>query len=148
MLLRVLHDEARALGVRVQLLAVEKPARTGREGEHACAHWPSAVAIGRRALELVDQVDTREPAAAVVRYAPNEFPPLPGQTVEPSRVAPSGPRASASDVQAVPSRPRASALGAAPAPATPRTSALAAPPAPGLDDTWAMLKPLLTSESK
>jgi NAD(P)-dependent dehydrogenase (short-subunit alcohol dehydrogenase family) len=79
MLLRVLHDEARALGVRVQLLAVEKPARTGREGEHACAHWPSAVAIGRRALELVDQVDTREPAAAVVRYAPNEFPPLPGQ---------------------------------------------------------------------
>jgi len=120
MLLRVLHDEARALGVRVQLLAVEKPARTGREGEHACAHWPSAVAIGRRAIELVDQVDTREPAAAVVRYAPNEFPPLPGRTVEPSRAAP----------------------------ARLRASTLAAPPAPGLDDTWAMLKPLLTSESK
>ena len=120
MLLRVLHDEARSLGVRVQLLAVEKPARTGREGEHACAHWPSAVAIGRRALELVDQIDTREPAGAVVRFAPNEFPPLPSRPIEPSRVAPS----------------------------RPRTSVLAAPPASGLDDTWALLKPLLTSESK
>ena len=109
MLVRVLHDEARALGVRVQLLAVEKPARTGREGEHACAHWPSAVAVGRRALELVDQVDKREPATAVVRFELGELPPpLPART---TRSLP----------------PRPSALAAAPAPGLDDTWALLKP---------------------
>lgn len=66
MLARVLHDEARALSVRVQLLAVETPVRT--EANHACAcpGWPSALAVGRRALTLLDRA---EPARAVVSYA-------------------------------------------------------------------------------
>ena len=52
MLARVLHDEALPLGVRVQLLSVEAPVAQGR---HACAQWPTAEAIGRRALALVDR---------------------------------------------------------------------------------------------
>jgi NAD(P)-dependent dehydrogenase (short-subunit alcohol dehydrogenase family) len=52
MLAQVLHDEALPLGVRVQLLSVEAPVAQGR---HACAQWPTAEAIGRRALALVDR---------------------------------------------------------------------------------------------
>ena len=69
MLIRVLHDEARALSVRVQLLAVEKPTRTDDNAERACSHWPSAVAIADRALALVDPARPRESAEAVVRFA-------------------------------------------------------------------------------
>jgi NAD(P)-dependent dehydrogenase (short-subunit alcohol dehydrogenase family) len=76
MLIRVLHDEARALSVRVQLLAVEKPTRTDDNAERACAHWPSAVAIADRALALVDPQRPRETAEAVVRFAWNP-PPTP-----------------------------------------------------------------------
>ena len=71
MLVRVLHDEARALSVRVQLLAVEMPARTDDNAGRACAHWPSALAIAERALALADPQRHREPAEAVVRYAFN-----------------------------------------------------------------------------
>lgn len=52
MLARVLHDEARPLGVRVQLLSVEAPVR-GEPLRHACPNWPTAVEIGERALALV-----------------------------------------------------------------------------------------------
>jgi NAD(P)-dependent dehydrogenase (short-subunit alcohol dehydrogenase family) len=69
MLVRVLHDEARALGVRVQMLAVEKPVRTEAEGEHACAHWPTALAIAARALALVDQVPAHPAPEPIVRCA-------------------------------------------------------------------------------
>lgn len=51
MLARVLHCEARALGVRVQLLSLDTPAW----GVHAGlprADWPSALDIGRHALDL------------------------------------------------------------------------------------------------
>lgn len=51
MLARVLHGEARPLGVRVQLLSLDTPAW----GVHAGlprADWPSALDIGRHALEL------------------------------------------------------------------------------------------------
>lgn len=51
MLARVLHGEARPLGVRVQLLSLDTPAW----GVHAGlprADWPSALDIGRHALDL------------------------------------------------------------------------------------------------
>lgn len=76
MLARVLHDEARAHAVRVQLLLVDTPVRTDGNGGHACPQWPSALAVGQRALALVDRVDAHEPARAIVRYAvaPSRFP--------------------------------------------------------------------------
>ena len=61
MLACVLHDEARALGVRVQLLAVDAPVCSDDNRAQACPQWPSAVDIGRRALELVDCSDSGEP---------------------------------------------------------------------------------------
>ena len=74
MLLRVLHDEARAMSVRVQLLAVEMPARTDDNQARACSHWPTALAIAERAYALVDPTRLREPAEAVVRFAWNALP--------------------------------------------------------------------------
>lgn len=69
MLARVLHDEARAFPVRVQLLAVDSPARTDANARHACNEWPSAGSIARRALSMLEQPDARQPAQAVVNYA-------------------------------------------------------------------------------
>lgn len=118
MLLRVLHDEARTLAVRVQLLAVDMPARTHDNGERACVQWPSAVAIGERALALIDQTETRAPAEAVVRYTWNAVPPLPAARTRTTRPPP------AADPPYDPS------------------------PLPALDDTWALLKPLLSTNNK
>ncbi len=69
MLARVLHDEARALGVRVHLLSVDSPAATDANREHACPQWPDARAIGRRALALVEHGGGPPPAPAIVRFA-------------------------------------------------------------------------------
>jgi len=77
MLACVLHDEARALRVRVQLLTVDTPVRTGREGEQACPHWPCATAVGRRALQLIKHDDAGTAAQALVRYATNTLPHAP-----------------------------------------------------------------------
>jgi NAD(P)-dependent dehydrogenase (short-subunit alcohol dehydrogenase family) len=68
MLARVLHDEARSHAVRVQLLLVDTPVRTDANCSHACARWPEALAVGQRAIALVDRVDTLVPACALVRY--------------------------------------------------------------------------------
>lgn len=71
MLARVLHDEARPLGVRVQLLSVEAPVR-GEPHRHACPSWPTAAQIGERALALVagDPADADAASArAVVPFA-------------------------------------------------------------------------------
>jgi NAD(P)-dependent dehydrogenase (short-subunit alcohol dehydrogenase family) len=68
MLVRVLHDEARSLGVRVQMLAIDAPARTDDNHEQACAHWPTALAIASRALALIDQAPSLEPPEPVVRF--------------------------------------------------------------------------------
>ena len=87
MLLRVLHDEARALSVRVQLLAVEMPTRTDANAERACAHWPSALAIADRALALSDPQRLREPTEAVVRFAWNAAPAASAATATPDRRA-------------------------------------------------------------
>ena len=92
MLLRVLHDEARALSVRVQLLAVEMPTRTDDNAERACAQWPTALAIAARALALVDPQRQREPAEAVVRYAFNTLPAPPDRRAVHASAAPASPR--------------------------------------------------------
>lgn len=68
MLASVLHDEARAFGVRVQLLAVDAPACTERNRLHACPRWPTPYEIGRRAIELVERAPAGRPAQAIVRF--------------------------------------------------------------------------------
>ena len=67
MLARVLHEEARALAVRVQLLAVDLPLRDASNEDHACESWPTPEAVGRRALQLLDQQSPRS-TRAIVRY--------------------------------------------------------------------------------
>ncbi|MGH8073555.1 MAG: SDR family NAD(P)-dependent oxidoreductase [Lysobacter sp.] len=67
MLARVLHDEARALDVRVNLLTVDMPACTGHNRKHASSRWPSALAIGQQAVALIERPP---PDIPVVRYAP------------------------------------------------------------------------------
>jgi len=66
MLARVLHDEARTVGVRVHLLGVDAPMRTDDNAQHACPGWPQVGAVARHALALLDR-DTA-PRDAVVRY--------------------------------------------------------------------------------
>lgn len=69
MLARVLHDEARAYPVRVQLLVVDSPLQTEANRKHACSQWPNALSVGRRALALIEHTAAATPAHAVVRYA-------------------------------------------------------------------------------
>jgi NAD(P)-dependent dehydrogenase (short-subunit alcohol dehydrogenase family) len=69
MLTRVLHDEARAFGVRVQLLAPSRPVRTDENRACACDGWPTAAAIAEKALALIEQAERRNSADAVVRFA-------------------------------------------------------------------------------
>ena len=49
MLACVLHDEARSLDVRVQMLSIGAPVRGETPCAHHCPEWPSGVAIGRAA---------------------------------------------------------------------------------------------------
>jgi NAD(P)-dependent dehydrogenase (short-subunit alcohol dehydrogenase family) len=70
MLVRVLHEEARAFDVRVQLLAVKKPIRAAENGDRAGEDWPDAVAIGEQALALVDRAELRTANEAVVPFTP------------------------------------------------------------------------------
>ncbi|MEG3192484.1 SDR family NAD(P)-dependent oxidoreductase [Lysobacter sp. D1-1-M9] len=69
MLARVLHDEARALAVRVQLLTVDTPVCRAQACARSSPQWPSALAVGQRALALVDRDADAAPAQEVVRYA-------------------------------------------------------------------------------
>lgn len=66
MLARVLHDEARALGVRVQLLSIDSPVRSDVPGEHECPDWPSASDVARKAARLLDRDGRDESTDAVV----------------------------------------------------------------------------------
>jgi NAD(P)-dependent dehydrogenase (short-subunit alcohol dehydrogenase family) len=68
MLVRVLHNEARPMGVRVQMLGINRPVRTEENRETACEGWPAAVAIGEQALALIDQTDLRQAANPIVRF--------------------------------------------------------------------------------
>ena len=147
MLLRVLHDEAHSLAVRVHLLAVETPARTEENDGRACAQWPSTQDIGLRALELLDPAENQAPIEAVVRYA---WPQATAAAVR-RTARPADRRATRS-----PSHMRANegleAKTEKSAPTPARASHETAPhdpsPIPSLDDTWALLKPLLANHSK
>ena len=68
MLAKVLHEEAKSLGVRLQLLAVQSPVWTVENAAHACAGWPSALAVGRNVVSLLagDGDDGR----CVIAYSP------------------------------------------------------------------------------
>lgn len=142
MLLRVLHDEARALSVRVQMLSVEMPVRTDENQEHACVQWPTALAIGARALALLEQVEQLAPgeaaqaAEAVVRFAWHAAPPVLDRRAVHAQPATGRRREAASALPA-----------AAPVPATNEFPSDSPPPAV-LEDTWRLLEPLLTSEPK
>ena len=57
MLTNVLHEEAQALGVRVQMLSVDKPLTTPDNSRNACAEWPSAMAVGRHAVSLLTRTE-------------------------------------------------------------------------------------------
>lgn len=83
MLVRVLHNEARALGVRVQMLAVTRPVRTEENQDCACEGWPNAMAIGAQALALIDQADPRQAANAIVRMAWRGLEPAAAELPEP-----------------------------------------------------------------
>jgi NAD(P)-dependent dehydrogenase (short-subunit alcohol dehydrogenase family) len=65
MLARVLHDEARPMGVRVQLLALEFPVRTDANAKHACDQWPHADGIGRRVVAMLERKDRAAPEPIV-----------------------------------------------------------------------------------
>ena len=69
MLARVLHDEGRSLDVRVQMLSIGAPVRGETPCAHHCPEWPSGLAIGRRALQLIDRDRPGESASPVVRFA-------------------------------------------------------------------------------
>ena len=55
MLVHVLHDESRALDVRVQLLSVDLPVCSGRPRSSDCPQWPTALSIGERAMALIQR---------------------------------------------------------------------------------------------
>ena len=68
MLVRVLHEEARALDVRVQMLAIKRPIRTAENCGCAGEGWLDAVAIGEQALALIDRAEPRKADEAVVPF--------------------------------------------------------------------------------
>jgi NAD(P)-dependent dehydrogenase (short-subunit alcohol dehydrogenase family) len=69
MLARVLHDEARPAGVRVQLLSIDSPVRGEQPGEHECPEWPAASDIARSVARLLDRTAHDESTEAVVTCA-------------------------------------------------------------------------------
>lgn len=84
MLARILHDEARASGVRLQLLSVATPT-CGLHAGPPRVHWPSALQIGQRALRLLDEA----PGEPVVDFAlaPADAPHVANPDPEPPSVA-------------------------------------------------------------
>jgi NAD(P)-dependent dehydrogenase (short-subunit alcohol dehydrogenase family) len=68
MLAAVLHEEAQALDVRVQMLLLEAPVRGESRAAHECPHWLSGDAIGVRALQLIERDGAGKPAHPVVYY--------------------------------------------------------------------------------
>jgi hypothetical protein len=51
------------------MLAVSRPVRSDENQDTACAGWPAAAELARQALALVDQVESRHPVSAMVRFA-------------------------------------------------------------------------------
>jgi len=125
MLVRVLHDEARPQGVRVQMLTADKPARTEANEEHACAHWPTAMAIATQAMALIDQVPTQRVPEPIVRFPLPTPASLPDRRAIHARRPPSGAARSTTHVHD-------------PTPAA----------APTGDDAGALLRSLLPSDNE
>ncbi|MBB5208104.1 SDR family NAD(P)-dependent oxidoreductase [Chiayiivirga flava] len=73
MLAQALHAEARGVGVRLQMLAVDHPVRTPANEGHACAEWPTALAVGRTAVDLLARGGL--PLRPVVHFGANHAPP-------------------------------------------------------------------------
>lgn len=119
MLARVLHDEARQLAVRVQLLAVDTPVCTEFNQRHSCPEWPSALSVGQRAMALIDHDISDEPPRPIVPYAVR----VPGPAWLPPRVRlPSPPASRAEDAAPAGTAEARSADSAVPAAPTPTTS--------------------------
>jgi len=72
MLARVLHDEVRASGVRVQLVSIDSPLRNEEPGEHECPEWPAASDVARRVTRLLDRSANAQSTEAVVTCARSE----------------------------------------------------------------------------
>jgi NAD(P)-dependent dehydrogenase (short-subunit alcohol dehydrogenase family) len=66
MLARVLHDEARSSGVRVQLISIDSPLRGETPSEHECPEWPTANQVAGTAVRLIDRTSSEESKEAVV----------------------------------------------------------------------------------
>lgn len=66
MMARVLHDEAAGQGVRVQLLALDAPLHTESNTAQAGTAWPKALAVGQRALAMLDA--SRIPTPPVIDF--------------------------------------------------------------------------------
>ncbi|MFT3808095.1 SDR family oxidoreductase [Arenimonas sp.] len=131
MLVRVLHEEARQIGVRVQLLGVLRPVRTAENDALACEGWPSATAIGEQALSLIDQSDARRAAMAVVPFNPD------------------APRRPKSAARFEPQEPALLAQMVAPKPQAKAQFADSGPPIEGqryLDQAWSLLEPLFSHQ--
>jgi NAD(P)-dependent dehydrogenase (short-subunit alcohol dehydrogenase family) len=69
MLAQVLHDEARAFDVRVQLLSVDLPVCAGRPRTNDCPQWPTALSIGERAMALIQRSTPNGQAGPIVSYS-------------------------------------------------------------------------------
>lgn len=78
MLAQVLHEEAHALGVRLNMLAVDHPVCTPANAINACAEWPSAIAVGRSAVSLLSSKTAA--SKPVVSYSPQSAA-VPGRTL-------------------------------------------------------------------
>jgi NAD(P)-dependent dehydrogenase (short-subunit alcohol dehydrogenase family) len=69
MLVRVLHDEVRASGVRLQMVSIDSPVRNEEPGEHECPEWPAASDVARRVAQLLDRTAQDASTEAVVACA-------------------------------------------------------------------------------
>jgi peroxiredoxin len=90
MLARVLHDEARAVGVRVQLLSIDSPVRSEQPREHDCPEWPAASDVARSVVRLIDRTSSvDEPTDAIVACARRTTVHPPGRVTRQFRDVPS-----------------------------------------------------------
>ena len=87
MLAKVLHEEAAAQGVRLQMLSLDHPVSDAEAGR-SCPRWPDALSVGRRAVSMLLHDD--RPVRAVVRFSEAWTPP-PVRTLFPAPSLPSSP---------------------------------------------------------
>lgn len=79
MLAKVLHGEAAALGVRLQMLSLDHPLCDPQDASRNCPRWPSALSVGRRTVAMLTSRDAVMP---VVRFSAPWTPP-PAATLYP-----------------------------------------------------------------